>query len=123
MLRKILFLLSVLVSAGSQAQLTEVTCTGIDVDCYDIWFPNQPDYHADVESGPNQYLVCKDKKVTVEPAFKVDYLNKTDRYSVEKIEYYSYPFRDGTEIIVPTDGRANTDIDIPFEFCFFGQKW
>src|SRR5690606_3331304 len=129
MLRKILFLLSVLVSAGSQAQLTEVTCTGIDAECYGIWFPNQPDYHADVESGPNQYLVCKDKKVTVEPAFKVDYLNKTDRYSVEKIDYNPYPYRDGVGasafgvVTVALDQRANTDIDLPFEFCFWNEKF
>lgn len=120
MLKKILFLLTVLTSIVSQAQFT---CTPKEVDCFDIWFPNQPDYHADVESGPNQYLVCKGQKVTVTPAYKVDYLNKTDRYSVEQVEYYNYPFRDGTEIIAPTDGRSNTDIDIPFEFCFFGQKW
>lgn len=121
MFRKILFSLLVLASVGSNAQ----TCPGLDVQCFDIGIPrsNLMDYYADIESGPDQYLVCLNQKVTVSPSLRVDYLNETDSYSVEKIDYYSYPYRDGTEIIVQTDQRATTDIDIPFEFCFFGNKW
>lgn len=105
-------------SVGSNAQ----TCDPVDVDCYDIKITRQDlaDYHED---GKDQYLVCVDKKITAKPTLSVDYLNKTDVYSVENIPYYNYPFRDGTEIIAQQDGRTQTDVDLPFEFCFFDKKW
>ncbi|WP_255481744.1 gliding motility-associated C-terminal domain-containing protein [Flavobacterium sp. xlx-221] len=94
-------------------------CVPVDVDCFDITIPKQPYY----EDGNDHYIVCVDKKVTVTPDLKVDYLNKTDRYTVESIPYEPYPYRGGAEVAVTIDQRAATDIDLPFEFCFFDKKF
>lgn len=122
MFRKILFSLLVLTSVGSSAQICP---GGVDVTCFDITIPreNLMEYHADIESGPDQYLVCMDKKVTVMPTLSVDYLNETDTYSVEKVDYNPYPYFGGTEVNVGIDQRAAQDIVMPFEFCFFGEKY
>lgn len=114
MFRKILFLL-ILTSLGAKAQ------QGLDVTCFNVSIPRAGlmDYY---EEGRDQYVVCKDQKVTIPANYEVKYLNRTDQYTVEPITYNPYPFT-GTEIKVPIDGRAESDVDIPFNFCFFDQAY
>ena len=123
MLRKILSFLLLTTGVVSNAQTCEADAK--DVSCFDITIPrnNLQQYYADTESGPDQYLVCVDQTVTVFPTPRVDYLNKTDRYTVEKIDYKPYPFRQGAVVNVGIDSRAAQDIIIPFGFSFFGETF
>src|SRR5690606_32410632 len=120
MLRKILILLLLVASYGSYAQSCAEDAK--DVSCFDINILREDlsNYAAD---GEDQYLVCVDQLVTVIPSPRTDYLNKTDRYTVETIQYNPYPFREGAIVNVGIDARAAQDVLIPFEFNFFGENF
>lgn len=120
MLRKILILLLLVASYGSYAQSCAEDAK--DVSCFDINILREDlsNYAAD---GEDQYLVCVDQLVTVIPSPRTDYLNKTDRYTVEGITYNPYPFREGAIVNVGIDARAAQDVLIPFEFNFFGENF
>lgn len=110
MFRKILFLL-LLTSLKINAQ------QGLDATCFNVSIPRAGlmDYY---EEGKDQYVVCKDQKVTIPANYEVNYLNRTDQYTIEPIGYSPFPFT-GTEIPVDIDTRTTKDVDIPFKFCFF----
>ncbi|NDJ00028.1 hypothetical protein GWA97_13135, partial [Flavobacterium sp. LaA7.5] len=51
-------------------------------------------------------------------------LKETDSYNVESIPYDPpYPFLGGTELNVTTDDIWSPVVDLPFEFCFFGETF
>ncbi|OIQ19382.1 MAG: hypothetical protein BM557_06665 [Flavobacterium sp. MedPE-SWcel] len=51
-------------------------------------------------------------------------LKETTSYEVESIEYAPpYPFHGGTELNVTTDDIWSPVVDLPFEFCFYGETY
>ncbi len=51
-------------------------------------------------------------------------LKETDTYDVESIAYSPpYPFLGGTELNVTTDDIWSPVVDLPFDFCFFGETY
>ncbi|KAF2508860.1 hypothetical protein E0W72_09855, partial [Flavobacterium arcticum] len=51
-------------------------------------------------------------------------LKETDTYDVESIDYSPpYPFLGGTELNVTTDDIWSPVVDLPFDFCFFGETY
>lgn len=114
MFRKILFLL-LLTSLKISAQ------QGLDASCFNVSIPRSGlmDYY---EEGKDQYVVCKDQKVTIPANYEVNYLRRTDQYSIEPLGYNPYPFT-GTEIPVEIDSRTQEDITLPFKFCFFDATY
>lgn len=117
MFRKILYLLLLSTSVGFAQQ-------GLDATCLNTSIPrvNMSDYH---EEALDNYVVCKDQKVTIPANFDVAYLKETTSYTIEQIPYQElYPYNQGTEIPFQNDDqRSTTDIDLPFNFCFFGAQW
>lgn len=50
-------------------------------------------------------------------------LFSTDSYSVNQIPYNPYPWVGGNSILVGQDDIWSGIVNLPFDFCFFGQKY
>lgn len=132
MYKKILFLILLFVGYNSSAQRV-----GDDYECFDVTLKNQPYEHerdADCNLIDDEYVVCLNETVTIFPRLEVDYLNKTDRYTVTSNVFdeavYPYgPGAPGTDIWgqggpnVSWDDVSSCVIDLPFKFCFFDKTY
>lgn len=119
MLRKILILLLLSTMTGYAQDNS-----GIRPSCFEVSIlPEHQPYELE---NTDQYIVCKDQRVTITPTLRAP-LRATDTYNVEEISYdeNKWPLTGGTDIQFNTvDQRASSgDITLPFKFCYFGATW
>src|SRR5690554_5390235 len=128
MYKKILFLTLLLAGYVGSAQRI-----GDDHECFDIHLRDLPFEHerdANCELEPNEYVVCLNETVNIQPRLGVEYLKKTDRYTVTSNDFDDAVFpigstASGTDIWGPGGLNVSWDeisscvIDLPFKFCFF----
>lgn len=117
MFRKILFFLLLSTVSVSAQDNSDPGPT-----CFDVKIlPHNNPYYLE---NTDQYVVCKDQKVTVNPTLDVP-LRRTTQYGVEQIPFNPYPTNGGTDIfIAATDGSSDA-IPFPpgFKFCFFDKNY
>jgi len=132
MYKKILFLTLLLAGYVGSAQRI-----GDDHECFDIHLRDLPFEHerdANCELEPNEYVVCLNETVNIQPRLGVEYLKKTDRYTVTSNDFdeavFPYgPTAPGTDIWgqggpnVTWDDASSCVIDLPFKFCFFDKTY
>ncbi|UUV22252.1 gliding motility-associated C-terminal domain-containing protein [Paenimyroides aestuarii] len=89
--------------------------------CFDVSIrPENNPYYLE---NKDQYVVCKDQLVTITPTIDAP-LKRTNLYEVEEIPFNPFPYT-GTDIPFTNlvDYRADSDIDLPFDFCYFDETW
>jgi gliding motility-associated-like protein len=57
------------------------------------------------------------------PETETTALRSTKEYALSDIQYDPYPFSGGTQVLNRQDDVWSEAITLPFEFCFFGQKY
>ncbi|QYJ68987.1 choice-of-anchor J domain-containing protein [Flavobacterium litorale] len=74
---------------------------------------------------PNSEVsLCPEDEACYELSANYYQLKGTDSYAVESIDYAPpYPFLGGTELNVNTDDIWSPVVDLPFEFCFYGETY
>lgn len=70
---------------------------------------------ADVATCPGACALLQGSEITT--------LKSTSSYTVDTTTYLPYSFKNGTQVIVNIDDIWSPVINIPFDFCFFGQKY
>lgn len=115
MFRKILFFLLLSTVSVSAQDNSDPGPT-----CFDVAIlPEDNPYYLE---NKDQYVVCKDQTVTIIP--KIDApIRRSNMYEVEQIAFNPYPTSGGTNIPGLVDAFSTTAIPIPFEFCFFNNKY
>ena len=84
--------------------------------------PNNPDLGSIING--QEYVICPEEELCV--TLQADYLKTgtTTEYIVEEIPYNPpYPFSGGTSLNVETDDIWSGVVDLPFNFCFFGEQY
>ncbi len=76
----------------------------------------------DVNAGPDQNLNCANNCTTLSAS--VFQSGATDDYSVSSIPYAPpFPFTGGTQIFINIDDEWTSVINLPFNFCFYGNMY
>ncbi len=76
-----------------------------------------------VDAGPDQTIDCESGPCTTLTANFFD-LGETTSYIAEAIDYNPpFPFTGGTPVSVNIDDRWSQILDLPFDFCFFGETY
>lgn len=116
MFRKILFFLLLSTVSVSAQDNSDPGPT-----CFDVKIlPENNPYYLE---APDQYVVCKDQRVTITPTLNVP-LRRTNMYDVEQIAFNPYPLTGGTDIFVSNvDAFADAAVPLPFKFCFFDETY
>lgn len=117
MFRKILFFLLLSTVSVSAQDNSDPGPT-----CFDVKIlPENNPYYLE---APDQYVVCKDQRITITPTLNVP-LRRTNMYDVEQIPFNPYPVTGGTDIVFNTvDNRSSDgDITLPFKFCYFDETY
>lgn len=73
-----------------------------------------------------EYVICEgeDHVINLEAAFDASKFKSTDSYVVESIEYAPpFPFVGGVEMDVSNDDVYSPNIQLPFDFCFYGNNF
>lgn len=117
MFRKILFFLLLSTVSVSAQDNSDPGPT-----CFDVKIlPHNNPYYLE---NTDQFVVCKDQKVTVSPTLDVP-LRRTTQYGVEQIAYNPYPMDGGTDIFIAATDGTSAAIPFPagFKFCFFDRNY
>jgi len=115
MFRKILFFLLLSTVSVSAQDNSDPGPTCFDVK---ILPENNPYYLENTD----QYVVCKDQKVTITPTINAP-IRRTTMYDIEQIPFNAPPTT-GTDIQVSNvDAFADAPVPLPFKFCFFDNTY
>ena len=74
-----------------------------------------------LNAGPDQNLSCLDTCTTLVANYSV--FNGTNSYNIISIPYNPFPYNIGSLYSIPIDDRRSGIINLPFNFCFFGQQY
>lgn len=117
MFRKILFFL-LFTTASVSVSAQDNSDPG--PDCFDVKIlPENNPYYLE---NTDQYVVCKDQKVTITPTINAP-IRRTTMYDVEQIPFNAYPTTGNDIQITNVDSYADAPVPLPFKFCFFDETY
>ena len=80
------------------------------------------DPEMDIVLPGSEYIVCPDEDNCVPLSANYMLTGETTSYEIESIDYAPpFPFTGGTPVSVGTDDVWSPVVELPFEFCFFGE--
>ncbi|MFL9837854.1 fibronectin type III domain-containing protein [Flavobacterium sp. ST-75] len=80
------------------------------------------DPELDIILPGSEYIVCPDEDNCVPLSANYMLTGETTSYEIESIDYAPpFPFTGGTPVSVGTDDVWSPVVELPFEFCFFGE--
>lgn len=72
-------------------------------------------------TAPDVTMSCTDESVMISAEYLEIGETNSGLYNVEAVEYAPpFPFLGGTQVSIGTDDVWSGDIDLPFQFCYFG---
>ncbi len=74
-----------------------------------------------VDAGPNQAVTCTNNCANLNATPVAGFAPTT--YNAQQIPYTPYSYTTGTPIIVNIDDRWSNAINLPFNFCFYGNTY
>ena len=84
--------------------------------------PNNPDLGSIING--QAYVICPGEEVCVDLTATYLKTGSTEAYTVEEIDYAPpYPFIGGTPLNVETDDIWSPVVELPFNFCFYGETY
>ncbi|WP_348680316.1 choice-of-anchor J domain-containing protein, partial [Flavobacterium coralii] len=89
-------------------------CAGVDV--YDD--------ELEVVAPGSELTICPGEETCVDLSANYFEIGETTEYTVESIDYAPpFPFLGGQELNVTTDDIWSPVVNLPFEFCFYGETY